>query len=171
MKIFLDTEFIEDGKTIDLMSIGMIREDGLRYYAVSNECDISRASDWVRENVIPYLFSENSPQQPNYKSRNQIKQDLLEFCGDSPEFWGYYSDYDWVAICQLFGTMMDLPAHFPMFCLDLKQTMYLNGIEKESLKVEASQEHNALADAIELKEMYDKLRFSFRCASGFNIVK
>ena len=28
MKIFFDTEFIEDGKTIELLSIGLVREDG-----------------------------------------------------------------------------------------------------------------------------------------------
>jgi hypothetical protein len=28
MRFFLDTEFIEDGKTIDLVSIGMVKENG-----------------------------------------------------------------------------------------------------------------------------------------------
>lgn len=28
MKYWLDTEFIEDGKTIDLVSIGIVSEDG-----------------------------------------------------------------------------------------------------------------------------------------------
>ena len=28
MKYWLDTEFMEDGKTIDLLSIGIVREDG-----------------------------------------------------------------------------------------------------------------------------------------------
>ena len=28
MKFFYDTEFIEDGHTIDLVSIGIVREDG-----------------------------------------------------------------------------------------------------------------------------------------------
>ena len=34
MRIFYDTEFLEDGKTIDLISIGMVAEDGREYYAV-----------------------------------------------------------------------------------------------------------------------------------------
>lgn len=33
MKYFLDTEFHEDGKTIDLISIGIVAEDGREYYA------------------------------------------------------------------------------------------------------------------------------------------
>ena len=28
MRIYFDTEFIEDGRTIDRLSIGMVREDG-----------------------------------------------------------------------------------------------------------------------------------------------
>jgi hypothetical protein len=38
-----------------------------------------------------------------------------------PEFWAYYADYDWVLFCSLFGTMMDLPKGFPMYCRDLQQ--------------------------------------------------
>ncbi len=39
MKFFLDTEFIEDGRTIDLVSIGVVAEDGREFYAVSTEFD------------------------------------------------------------------------------------------------------------------------------------
>lgn len=43
---------------------------------------------------------------------------------DTPiEFYGYYSDYDWVLFCSLFGRMIDLPKDFPMYCIDLKQTL------------------------------------------------
>lgn len=41
--------------------------------------------------------------------------------GDNPVFYGYYSDYDWVLLCTLFGRMIDLPKGFPMLCYDLKQ--------------------------------------------------
>ena len=37
MRIWFDTEFIEDGRTIDLLSIGMVRDDGLEYYAEPQE--------------------------------------------------------------------------------------------------------------------------------------
>lgn len=37
MKIWFDTEFIEDGKTIDLISIGMVREDAARRLHRSRE--------------------------------------------------------------------------------------------------------------------------------------
>ncbi len=39
---------------------------------------------------------------------------------DTVEFYGYYSSYDWVVFCWLFGKMNDLPGGFPKFCIDLK---------------------------------------------------
>src|SRR5689334_2024900 len=101
--IFFDTEFIEDGKTIDLLSIGMVRSDGATYYGECAEADLSRASEWVKANVLVHLTGETKP-------RAEIARDIIEFAGKSPEFWAYYADYDWVALCQLYGTMMDLPA-------------------------------------------------------------
>jgi len=38
-----------------------------------------------------------------------------------PEFYGYYADYDWVVLSQLYGKMINLPKYFPMYCRDLKQ--------------------------------------------------
>ena len=52
MKYFLDTEFIENGMTIDLISIGVVADDGREYYAINSECDFSKASDWVLQNVL-----------------------------------------------------------------------------------------------------------------------
>lgn len=42
---------------------------------------------------------------------------------DKPQFYGYFADYDWVALCWLFGKMIDLPKGFPWYCYDLKQEM------------------------------------------------
>lgn len=104
MRIFFDTEFIEDGKTIDLISIGMVREDGAVLYMENKECKLWLANDWVKENVIPHLTSENDAWD-----RVQIATAVKNFVGDRPEFWAYYAAYDWVALCQLYGTMMRLP--------------------------------------------------------------
>lgn len=40
-----------------------------------------------------------------------------------PCFYGYYSAYDHVALCWLFGKMKDLPKGFPMYTRDLKQML------------------------------------------------
>ena len=138
-KYFLDTEFIEQPNTIDLVSIGIVCNDGRKYYAISNQFDEAKANDWVLENVIYKL--ESLPR----KSLAQIKTELLEFItGENIEFWGYYSDYDWVAFCWIFGTMMELPSGYPMYCRDLKQLLDESGKDKIA---EPVGEHNALADA------------------------
>lgn len=173
MKYFLDTEFIEDGKTIDLISIGIVAEDGREYYAVSTEFDPSKASKWVLENVLaPMGISKKgwiatpdllSPVQKTHwsaqRSLKQIGEEILTFLDPlthgKPEFWGYYSDYDWVVFCQIWGTMMDLPPGFPMYCCDLKQ--WSDQLGASSLPDQNDAEHNALNDARWNKQVWNFL--------------
>ena len=72
MRFFYDCEFIEDGTTIDLVSIGVVGEDGREFYAVSAEFDPSRAGAWVRANVLPKL---PSPSDPAWRSRTRLRAD------------------------------------------------------------------------------------------------
>lgn len=172
MKYFFDTEFIEDGKTIDLISIGIVAEDGRKYYAEFLDCNLSRASDWVKENVVPHLWSRPSNHKKFEKSaingisceflpRDKIAKSILRFCDPDkygePEFWAYYADYDWVALCQLFGTMMDLPKGWPMYCRDIKQICDMAGNPK--LPDQKTQEHHALEDALWAKDAWSFLNF------------
>ncbi|MGB0973238.1 MAG: hypothetical protein ACPGVG_20135, partial [Mycobacterium sp.] len=53
MRYFYDTEFIDNGRTIELISIGVVAEDDREYYAISTEFDPERAGRWVRKNVLP----------------------------------------------------------------------------------------------------------------------
>jgi hypothetical protein len=141
LRYFFDTEFIEDGCTIDLISIGIVCEDGREFYMESSQVPWHRASDWVNENVRPHLRNEGQPEA-------EIAVQVVEFVnngGRSPEFWAYYADYDWVVLCQLFGTMMDLPDGWPMFCMDIKQEAVRLG--DPPLPEQTSTEHHALADA------------------------
>lgn len=147
MRIWFDTEFIEDGQTIDLISIGMIREDGALYYAESAEAELYRADDWVRQNVLPHLRGGQS-----LKSRQEIAADIVRFVGREPEFWAYYADYDWVVLCQLYGRMIDLPEGWPMFCRDVKQLAVDRGGPK--LPEQSATAHDALNDAIWTREAW-----------------
>lgn len=138
-RFWFDTEFFEDGRTIELISIGVAAEDGRTYYAeVGGAYQIARKSEWLKENVLPHL---RGPQKP----RSQIASELIEFMGEKPEIWAYYADYDWVVLCQLFGRMIDLPKGWPMYCRDVKQLADELGNPK--LPTQTSQEHDALADA------------------------
>lgn len=156
MKYFYDTEFIEDGHSIDLISIGIVAEDGREYYAISTEFDYKKAeqNEWLKENVLSKLPPEYT--SPDWKTRSQIKQDILDFIGeDKPEFWAYYADYDHVALCQIFGKMIDLPKGWPMYTNDLKQL--LNSLGNPRIAKQKDGEHNALSDAKWLRDTYFSL--------------
>jgi hypothetical protein len=157
MRYWFDTEFIEDGKTIDLISIGIVAEDDRRFYALSTECDLTKANEWVCENVLVHL-----PEYGKYDigtlwmPRAQMRANILHFVGnDSPEFWAYYADYDWVVLCQLFGRMMDLPEGWPMYCRDIKQ--WADELGCETLPLQEGAEHHALADALWCREAWEHL--------------
>ena len=149
MKYFYDTEFIDDGRTIELISIGVAAEDGREYYGISSEFNPDRAGRWVRTNVLPKLPREGR------KSRALIAQEIrglvlgaLPWPSRRPEFWAYFADYDWVVFCQLYGRMIELPEGFPMYCNDLKQLMHERHIDKDDLPQQSEgSEHDALADA------------------------
>lgn len=150
MKYFLDTEFIEYPCSIELISIGIIAEDGRSYYAVSSEYNVDKANQWVKDNVIAKLGTHYA------RPIEQIKKDILEFIGtDKPEFWGYYADYDWVVFCWIFGTMMELPKGFPMYCRDIKQLC--DSLGNPRLPEMTGEEHNALEDAKHHKRFYEFL--------------
>lgn len=173
MKYFLDTEFHEDGKTIDLISIGIVAEDGREFYAVNAEADYDRiwtepGAAWVRENVMPQIDRSIA------MSRAWIAQNVVNFVSSrlviergtlsvSPiepiEFWGYYADYDWVAFCQLFGRMIDLPKHFPKYCRDIKQLLdsFADPCGNLPKLPPCENEHHALADARWNKKAYEYL--------------
>ena len=244
MKYFLDTEFLEGTQkkwfgqtkpTIDLISIGIVCEDGREYYAISKDFNLKEAWNrfqrkeqtmfekqnafkgkkeyWIRDNVLKSIYTELEKKEiDNYKgftdpiydlelsfnysclkrlikkygkSNKQIAEDIKDFVfkgqgqkirfDNSIQFYGYYSDYDWVVFCWLFGHMIDLPKGFPMYCNDLQQTMKeicdrkANGIQKVSDNIYNSiktypnypkqvNEHNALADARWNRELYNFLK-------------
>lgn len=169
-KIFIDTEFIEDGETIKPISIGLVKETGEEYYAEFSDTDLNEANEFVKISVIPNLkhpvskingtfpLLQWSPLFKNSIAKNtyQIRGEILEFVGYSPVFIGYYADYDWVLMCQLFGNMADLPSDWPMLCLDLKQELIMNEINLDTPEEKFPQPttHNALDDAKWVKEVW-----------------
>lgn len=104
MKYFIDTEFIEGfhkplfGKRrhfIDLISIGIVCEDGRTYSAISSEWRYKDADDWVKKNVIIPLYistvfgdARNSCDADNFhyhgfgKPNWQIAKEVLEFMAE-----------------------------------------------------------------------------------------
>ncbi len=150
MRYFIDTEFSERGphQAIDLISIGIVAEDGREFYAVSTEFREKDCNPWVRENVLPHLLGKVRV-GIGQATLAEIRVAILQFCDSEkygkPEFWGYYADYDWVVFCQIFGAMIDLPKGWPMYCRDIKQLC--DQLGNPQLPKQDSIEHNALFDA------------------------
>lgn len=155
MKIYYDTEFNADGRTIDLLSIGMVREDGATYYAVSADADYERAAadPWLRQNVLSWLPMRTATTidrtHDEVKSRTRIRDDVAKFVTavPDPELWAWYGAYDFVALVQLFVRMIDLPPGFPEWTNDLRQEARRLGDPK--LPEQEGMKHHALADAMQ----------------------
>jgi hypothetical protein len=60
MKYFIDTEFKEEPNTIDLISIGIVADDGRAYYAISKEFNLRKVwkDAWLRDNVLKLIYNE-----------------------------------------------------------------------------------------------------------------
>lgn len=145
MRFFYDTEFIEDGVTIELISIGVVDAHGREFYAVSTEFDPQRAGPWVRQHVLPKLPVVGDPA---WRSRERIRGDLLEFFGnpaDGIELWAWLAAYDHVALAQLWGAMPAMPRRLPRFTKDLRQRW--EDVGKPKLPAKPADAHDALADA------------------------
>lgn len=154
MKYFLDTEFWENGPKhpILLLSLGIVAEDGREFYVENGDADLSALSPWLKENVVPYLRQKDALVLPFDK----IGPAVLKWMGTDvkPEFWGYFSDYDWVIFCQLYGAMVTLPPTFPNYCRDLKQEMWRLELAKPVIEG-CGPAHNALSDARWNRALYN----------------
>lgn len=162
-RIFYDCEFLEDGKTIALISIGMIREDtGAELYLVNRDMPVRRIRKhrWLMDNVVPTLPKSHGDQRLSmpkrwlfhYADRSvqsyaTIADRVRTFINSTPDpqLWAWYGAYDHVALAQLFGPMIDLPEGIPMWTNDLRQECERLG--NPQLPEQPDGVHNALADA------------------------
>lgn len=169
-----DLEFLEDGRHIELISIGMVSDDGRAYYAVNGDLAAwswrawrlrrrIRNHPWLMANVIPHLPKAHGDRRlrmpkswlfdytsPLVKSREQIADEVMDFiraAGTDVQLWANYGAYDHVCLAQLWGRMIDLPEGVPMFTHDIQQERSRQGLAGDDLPKQESGEHNALADA------------------------
>ena len=178
LRVYYDTEFIEDGRTIDLISIGMVADDGRELYLVNSEAPWRRIKkhEWLMAHVVPHLphghgdYRNHMPRswlvdfndgrvQPKAVIAEEVRRFLL---GDDPfdvpdiEMWAWYGAYDHVVLAQLFGRMIDLPRGIPMWTNDLRQEVARLG--DPPLPEQGEGVHDALADARHLKVRAEYLR-------------
>jgi 3' exoribonuclease, RNase T-like len=148
MRYYLDTEFDETPDRLALISLALRAQDGRELYLVSNDVNPDDCNPWVRANVWPHLAALSvSYIGPPGEFPRHIEAFVADDSG--PEFWGYYSAYDWFLFCRLWGGMLLMPRRFPKVCYDLKQLAdtLLPGVRFKDACPPPSTAHNALADA------------------------
>ena len=178
-RYFIDTEFIDDSKTIDLISIGIVSSDGREYYAQSRNFDEDAASHWVLHNVIYKLpdckagdmddhrfFSlEKGCSEPGcpWRIYEQIKQEVLAFMDaekyGTPELWGWCCAFDYVILSQLFGIMaVDWPQGWTHYIKDVQFLLDERGLTDDMLPPQEGTAHNALEDARYIRQLWEFLQ-------------
>lgn len=98
MKLFFDTEFTGLRKDTTLISLGIVSEDGRKFYAEFIDYDENQCDDWIIENVIKNLILESIPMCNKYISVNaKIKRNGMEYEIGSPRLCrgnGLF-EYEW----------------------------------------------------------------------------
>ncbi len=142
MRYYLDTEF--DGFGGKLLSLALVREDGPSVYYVF---DIPITDEWVRENVVPILYTAATGGK--VWDRTEAAMDLAWFMRDDLE---PIILTDWPADIRYFCELIE----FPMG----KMAPLLNGVTFELHRVDAyptmlprAIQHNAWWDAMALRHL------------------
>jgi hypothetical protein len=142
-------EVLEGDRTLDLVSIGLAREDGASYYAVNADANWAKVATnrWLCDNVVPHLPlsskgvrkatpGENTNAtmswvfhvdlssvlvRPHWVIANEVREFILG-AGD-PELWADGASYAHVVLCWLWGTVRQIPAGIPAWTHDLRQEL------------------------------------------------
>jgi len=180
-KIFFDTEFTGLHQDTELISIGLVAENGETFYAESSAWTGYSAPkgdrDWIYSNVVPHLKFFRKTHEGRFKqdtlnsiemfdNTKNIAKELstwLNLFGEV-EMWSDCLSYDWVLFNQLWGHAFNIPKNVYYIPMDICTMFKLNGIDPDINREEfvgmtdGVQKHNALHDAQVIKACYEKLR-------------
>lgn len=176
MRTFYDLEFIEDADGIEWISYGAHREDGAELYLVNRALGFTSSAlyqrvvrhSWLMRNVVPHLPLVGEVSTTGFQldmTRTEVVQTddaasrIYEFVvhGGDPELWAWYGAYDHVAVCRMFGRMIDLPEGYPMFTNDIRTLAMLAGpdVHRRAPEQNMGSVHNALADARHNRALFE----------------
>lgn len=160
--IYYDTEFLERGPNypIELISIGMVREDGAELYLINDDApwNLIHEHEWLEKNVVPHLENEQALWADQKIMRREVYSFLMGWKtkhNQWPELFAWYSAYDHVCLAQIFGRMIDLPVGIPMFTHDVRSMADWYGVKSWPKQTEGN--HNALEDARHLRKVYNHI--------------
>ena len=181
-KVFFDTEFTGLQKDTQLISIGLISEDGKEFYAEFASINTELLNDWIIENVlmntakygeineIDIVVNESDY---HFGTKEEIKEELLKWLDqfDEVQLISDVCHYDMVLFIDIFGTAFDLPEKVSPVCYDINQDIASHYEESQKQAFDRSREdileefgltiigqkHNSLYDARVIQQIYNVL--------------
>jgi hypothetical protein len=182
MKVFFDTEFTGLHKNTTLISIGLVAENGVTFYAEFGDFDNLQVDDWIEKNVISNLIFHNIDSKKGWcncsnqntgtiNSATEVYgysgmiaaclKEWIEKIG-KVEMWSDCLAYDWVLFNGLWGHAFNIPENINYIPFDICTLFKIAGINpdinrEEFVGVDLVNKHNALHDALIIKKCYDKL--------------
>ena len=181
-KIFFDLEFTGLHKLTTPISIGLVCEDGNKFYAEFTDYDKFQIDNFLRSEVISKLILQDYNFDKDYdpdSTEVYVKGDidliyatlnawLLQYEEDGIEMWGDVLAYDWVLFINIFGNGLALPKFIDYIPMDLSTALKLYGIDKDVNRDEFAygeevansrkdKKHNSLYDAETQLEVYKKM--------------
>lgn len=186
-KIFFDTEFTGLHQNTTLVSIGLISDEGERFYAELTDFDDTQCDEWIEKNVLDQLILSGNEELAKtlaedgmttivLGNKNDVRAELLKWIGSFKDDIQLVSDvchYDMVLLIDLLsGNALTMPEFITPMCRDINQdiAMIFDVSEKAAFDISReqlltdrgvslpkSQKHNALYDAEVIKAIYDNL--------------
>lgn len=182
VKCFFDWEFTGLHQNTTPISLGIVTDSGRNFYAEFIDYDKSQVNDWIQVNVLEQMelfpFDDRGltriddmdgfPISMKVKGDSDyIKSALNEFLSqykiNQLEFWSDCLSYDWMLFCQLYGGALNIPDYIYYIPFDICTLFKMKGIDPDISRIAFSgvgqtvNLHNALNDAMIIRDCYDRL--------------
>ena len=182
MNIYFDTEFTGLKKDTQLISIGLISEDGKEFYGEFASINTELLDDWIIENVLMNTAKYGEVNETDivvnesdyhFGTREEIQEELKNWLSqfDEVQLISDVCHYDMVLFIDIFGSAFDLPDNVSPVCYDINQDIasYYEESQKDAFDRNredileehgitiVGQKHNSLYDARVIQQIYNIL--------------
>lgn len=183
MNVYFDTEFTSLEKDAQLISIGLISEDGKEFYAEFASINTELLNDWIIENVLMNTAKYGEVNETDivvnekdyhFGTREEIQEELREWLSqfDEVQLISDVCHYDMVLFIDIFGSAFDIPENVSPVCYDINQDIAFHYGESQKEAFNRNREdileeygftitgnkHNSLYDARVIQQICEILR-------------